>query len=79
MILLIILTVKTQNLKKFVLKIFNNLLVYSNEKLMMILTDTGGHVTYFHENLRPKRWFIQKSILYSQAIYDFYQEHKQKQ
>ncbi len=44
---------------------------------MMVLTDTGGHVTYFHENIKPKRWFIKKSILYSQAIYDYFQETKE--
>jgi uncharacterized protein len=60
-------------------KIFLNFLVYSNEKLMMILTDTGGHVTYYHGNLRPTRWFIKKSILYSEAIYEYYQEHKEKE
>jgi hypothetical protein len=40
----------------------------------MILTHTGGHVTFYHGNFKPKRWYIKKSILYAKAVYDYYHE-----
>ncbi len=50
-------------------KIFNFILVTANPNLMMLLTDTGGHVTFYHGILTPKRWFIEKSQNYIDAIY----------
>jgi predicted alpha/beta-fold hydrolase len=41
----------------------------SNEKVMMLLTEVGGHVTFYHGHLVPKRWFIQKSIEYVEIIH----------
>jgi predicted alpha/beta-fold hydrolase len=50
-------------------KIFNFILVTTNPNLMMLLTDTGGHVTFYHGIFTPKRWFIEKSKNYIDAIY----------
>ena len=36
----------------------------------MLLTDTGGHVTFYHGILNPKRWFIQRAIDYYDTIYE---------
>jgi len=39
-----------------------------NENVMMLLTDSGGHVCWFEGNINPSRWFIKKAVEYVEAI-----------
>jgi predicted alpha/beta-fold hydrolase len=42
--------------------------VCENEKLILLKTELGGHICYFTGFLRPKRWYLEKTISYFEAL-----------
>lgn len=42
----------------------------TNDNIMMLLTESGGHACWFQGQFYPTRWFIKKSIDYVETIHN---------
>lgn len=48
----------------------------SNDNIILLITNTGGHVGWFHGQIRPKRWYPKPSIEFLNCIHHDLQKNR---